>query len=184
MSQMNKMNSVKDRIFRSKYFGIIAIGAAIVSAAVIILGGRDSPPKDYSSKDFNEFEYTEALENKIEKTVEKISGAGRTKAMIKIQNSYETLYASDGTSNEQQSDKNGETNENVSSVQKSESYVILQSEEGEGGLEITEFSPAISGVLIVCEGGNDEYIKQQIKEAVATVLNIPEQKVCVLESKR
>ncbi len=167
-----------DKILKSRYFGIGTVAVAVIAAVIILFSGN-SESNTSKPEYFNEFEYTDLLEEKINKIVSKIEGAGKSYTMVSLENSYEKIYAKDI---DQSYEENGEN-----SLSKNEEYsdkvVIYDSGDEESALQITEISPKISGVIIVCEGGDSEHIKKSVSQAVSTLLNISSDKICVLKSK-
>jgi hypothetical protein len=49
-----------------------------------------------------------------------------------------------------------------------------------GDLTVAQIMPRIRGVLVVCDGGNETVIRDIVKNAVVTVLDINSKKVCVV----
>lgn len=110
------------------------------------------------------------LENRIEKAVSKIKGAGKTEVTVMLGSSEEFFYA------ENHSEKNGEKDTDSESE-----YVIIDGENGEKPLLIKTREAEIRGVLVVCEGGKDVFVKERITEAVCALLDIASNRVSVAE---
>jgi hypothetical protein len=51
---------------------------------------------------------------------------------------------------------------------------------GENALIITEERPEVAGVLVIAQGASDPKIKEQVFEAVRTLLNIQPAKISVV----
>ena len=47
------------------------------------------------------------------------------------------------------------------------------------GLLVKEIQPTVRGVVIVCEGGDDPAVQEQITDAVTTALNISTKRVSI-----
>ena len=171
-------NNFFNKIIKNNYFGIGAIVVAIV-AAMIILFTNSSDESLITKNVFNEFEYSNVIEEKINDIVSKIDGAGRSYCMISLKNSYEKIYAKEY----EESVQIDGSNKVFTSEEYTDKIVVLESDENENALEITEISPKIAGVVIVCEGGDNERIKGLISNAVSTLLGISDEKVCILKSK-
>ncbi|MBQ9414273.1 MAG: hypothetical protein IJU16_04005, partial [Clostridia bacterium] len=80
--------------------------------------------------------YIKNLEDRLEKLVSGISGAGRTRVMITLENDIEYVYATEQkvNSDHSESEKGG----NVSSRDDSQkTVVIVNTENGRGGLVVT-----------------------------------------------
>ncbi len=122
--------------------------------------------------------YTRTLEQRLETLVEHIQGAGKSRVLVTLESGVEYIYADDNKSASSQSEENGQTNKNSHS-EEWDSRVVLS--DGKG-LLITELQPTVRGVAVVCEGGDNEAVRQAVCEAVATALNISTRRVCVMPS--
>lgn len=174
---------VFDKILKSKYFGVCSIAIAIVAALIIFLTNSQETKLEKINQDFDEFEYTAALENKINNIVSKIYGAGRSECMVTIENTYEKFYAKEISENKANAKDLSSSSIISGSNNYSENYVLIQESDGESALEITEYTPKITGVVIVCEGADQTKIRESITSAVSVLLGIDQENVCVLKSK-
>lgn len=119
-------------------------------------------------------EYTQYLEEKLEGMVESIAGAGKCRVMVTLENGVEYIYATE--------DKNDQNyRQDGSAVDRRENTAQKAIVVDDRGLLVTEILPTVQGVVVVCEGGSDEQVKKQVSAAVATVLQISEKRVCVLQ---
>ena len=110
------------------------------------------------------------LEKRIGEAVSKIKGAGRTNVVITFESSDEYFYAKNNASDY---DQNGESNEFE--------FVIIEGENGEEPLLIKKKEAEIRGVLVICDGGKDPFVREKILEAVCALLDISSNKVSVAE---
>lgn len=69
------------------------------------------------------------------------------------------------------------------SVSKDEKYVIIGGNGQKQALVRKIGNPEISGVVVVCEGGESSVVKEKVYNAVAAAFNIPSQKIFVAGSK-
>ena len=125
-------------------------------------------------------EYEKELEAKIEDTVSKISGAGKCRVMITFDQGTEYIYAKEEKSTDDRS-LTSKTDEYAEGSKKSgeNGYIIIDTENGEQALIVTEKAPKVRGVVIVCEGGGNAGVAATVKRAVTGALDISESKVCV-----
>lgn len=126
---------------------------------------EDDTAVDYSS-------YSKETEQKLTDIVSSISGVGECKVMITFETGSENVYATDS---ETKSDDN-------SADDKSE-YVLYNSSNGEKALLIKEKYPAVGGVSIVCDGGDDETVREAIINTVTSLFNISTNRVSVSKIK-
>ena len=68
-------------------------------------------------------------------------------------------------------------------MQSENSYVIIDNGSQKEALLKKINNPAVSGVLVVCEGGDDPKVCEKVYIAVSTALNIPTNKIYVAEMK-
>ena len=111
--------------------------------------------------------YVEATEARLCKTISEIEGAGKTEVFITTSNTFETVYASNASVGETAS---GKTTEKSLAYAGSSSYTSSP-------VVVKELCPDIKGVLIVCEGGNDKDIKDEITKSVSIALGISQTKI-------
>lgn len=110
-------------------------------------------------------EYCEYLEDKVTQIVESIEGAGKARVMITISETEEYIYAT----NEKDVRKNTEKSNDINNQS---DYVIIDKNSDDGGLLLKTIEPKVRGVAVVCEGGNDTKVQEQIYSAVGAVLNV------------
>lgn len=113
--------------------------------------------------------YINETENRLKKTISGISGAGKTEIFITTENTFETIYASNASIGESASGK---------TTQKSLAY-SSGSSYSSGPVVVKELCPDIKGVLIVCEGGNNSKIRDEIINSVSIALGISKSKIYV-----
>lgn len=119
--------------------------------------------------------YISQTEQKLEDIISSISGAGRTKVMVTLENSEESVWATQGSHSRE---NGGETDGN--SYSEEEEYVLIQSSSSEeGGLLLKIIQPKIRGVAIVCDGGDNVYVREKITSTVASVLDISTAKISI-----
>lgn len=113
-------------------------------------------------------DYCQTMESKIEAIVQSIDGAGEAQVMITLAETTEYIYAKnvDFNSNEKDNNSNSE-------------YIIINIDDNDTGLLVKTIEPKIRGVAIVCEGGDNPTVQQQIYSAVSVVLNINTSKISI-----
>lgn len=156
--------------------GILGIGLIFLSSFFDGNSKTNTTQKD----DVNSMasnEYCEQLEKKVKTIVTGITGSKNSVVVVTLDTGIQYIYADNKkqqTSNSEQSDKkeNSDSNEH--------NYIIITDKNGdEQPLIITEYMPSVRGVAIVCEGGYDQAVCEQIKNAVMSALNITSKKIYV-----
>lgn len=153
---------------------IIAVGliGVMLIAMSDIFSKSEKETGSVTSDSMNYSDYASDLEDKLCGIISSMDGVGECKVMITLENSKENVYATD---NENKTDSG-------SSSSKDE-YVIYDSDNGETPVLIKEYYPKIQGVSVVCTGGDDIVIKEQIINTVTSLFNISTNRVSVSKIK-
>lgn len=115
--------------------------------------------------------YAEQMEIQLKRILERIDGVGKSEIMVTVGATEEYVYAQEGKT------QTGEKNTSEESQ-----YVIIGSGGGKQALLKKIVSPEISGVVIICEGGDSSIVKERVYNAVSAVFNIPLQRIFVTKS--
>ena len=129
-------------------------------------------------------QYAEQLEQRLEQIISSVEGAGHCRVMVTLQNAGEYIYASEdavSTDSSESTDPGGRQSIGQREDHQS-SYIIIDTERGEEALVRTELMPSVSGVVVVCAGGDDPYTAQRIMSVVTTALDISPKRVCITQS--
>ena len=110
-------------------------------------------------------EYQAQLEERLERLISHMSGAGKTTVMVTLGTGEEVIYALDTQFGDMQSQQ---------------THVLL-----EDGSALTETVcvPQVCGVAVLCEGGGDVRIAARITELVSALLDLPSNHICVEQHK-
>lgn len=112
--------------------------------------------------------YADVTEERLRVILTEIEGVGKADVMLTITSTEEYVYA--------ETIKRGAS-------QAENGYVIIDNGSQKEALVKKINNPAISGVVIVCEGGDDPRVCEKIYKAVSTALDIPTSKIYVAEMK-
>lgn len=129
-------------------------------------------------------EYTASIENRLKQILMQVKDIGEVEVMITLKSSKELVPLKDQPSEEQttkEQDSAGGSRDS-SSVSKQEETVLVESETG--GSEpviVKEIEPEIEGVVIICKGGDSEYVKSEIVDAVLALFDVPAHKIKVMK---
>ncbi|MBQ2237026.1 MAG: hypothetical protein II317_02835 [Clostridia bacterium] len=160
-------------------FLIILGFAGILLIFLSSLGPSEKEKKNSSSAayTFSAEDYKVQLEQDITAMVRKITGSKNISVMVTLESGVKYSYAESAEGvTEQKSEKDTES----SSEEIKQSYITVKtSDGGEDALLVTEIMPEIRGVAIVCDGGDDEFTREKIKNAVMAALNITSKRVYI-----
>lgn len=170
-SFLQKSDVIKD----NKKLALIVIAGFIIIALIFI------SELDFNTVESNKIElkdemtteeYCSYLEEKVTEIIECIDGAGKTKVMITLSETTEYIYATNDKNTRKNNDKSDDsTTQN--------DYVIIEKDNNDTGLLIKTIEPKVRGVAIVCEGGNNSTVQNQIYSAISAVLNISTSRISI-----
>ncbi|MBQ2812055.1 MAG: hypothetical protein IJE63_02285 [Clostridia bacterium] len=152
---------------------LIIVTVALLGIILIVISsvGEETASEEeavQTQSDFSESEYTAMLEQRLEETVSSLYGAGRSRVMVTLECDYETVYARDGSYSKDE----------ASSDEKSE-YIIIDSSQHEDGLVLKTVTPRVRGVAVLCEGGNDPYVCEQVSQMLSALLDLGSNRISV-----
>lgn len=146
-----------------------ALAAAVgVLAMMLILISELLPQADKtvsSGQEQSALAYQTQLEQRLEKLISQMSGAGKTTVMVTLETGEESVYALDTQSGDLQSQN---------------THVLL-----DDGSALTETvcQPQIRGVAVLCDGGGDVRVAARITELLTSLLDLPSNRICVEQRK-
>ncbi len=124
--------------------------------------------------------YIEGLENKLEKTIGGMEGAGKVLVMITLKDNGEKILDKNQPYESEVSKSNeaGRESENTS-IRSDQETVLIEKTGDTEPIVVQEMYPAIEGVVVVCEGGDDTSLALRIKEAASALFSIDSHKIVV-----
>lgn len=159
-----------------KLLFVILIG--VFGALMLVFLGSEQDPhvKTENSEDTettsaftSSGEIEHMLEEKIEKIVSQVKGAGKVSAVVSVGSTGEYVYA-----------ENIKSESDIDSSSEDSEIVIYESQDGtDSGLIISIKNPEIIGVAIVCEGGESSVVKAEVTNLVTSLFGIGSDRVYV-----
>lgn len=150
---------------------LLLIIVLIIAMLLIFLSDSGSDEKEninIKSKEYSVIGEQE-LADEVESFIEDIKGAGRSEVILTFDTYEETVYAVD---------KENDLSADGSYDSRNE-YVILDEGSSEGGLRLKIISPKIRGIAVLCQGGNDPIVRQQVVSVVSALFDIGTNKISV-----
>ena len=142
-------------------------------AGVLLIALSEWLPADDSSEALvtvSEQQVEQALERRLTDLLSSVAGVGRCQVMVTLESGAQTVYAADTRVTEDSEGRSEDT-----------SFLWVESATGPVGLRLTEIQPTVKGVVVVCAGGGDPAVCQQVAEVVTTAFHISERRVCVVK---
>lgn len=172
-----KISKLADEILpmvkKNKKTALIIVFCFVLMVLILLSEIPFSSKAEETIKTEGEKEYSLFNSEEIEKFLENISGAGEVKIMITYDTSTEYIYACDTSEN-----KDIEDNTKTEINYKSE-HIIIKEDNKEGGLQVKEIYPKIRGVAVICEGGGNPIIKEQIIDILSALFDINSNRISV-----
>ena len=167
------LSKIKDRITEffknSPKAGIYLAAAAVCAALLLMFRAQRSPetPKEEPIEPEVKtiMDYADSLEEELKGIISEIQGVGEASVMVTVRGSEEKVFARDTSGDEEHKDEKTVLAGNKDAILQNIRY------------------PEVTGVLIVCTGGEKPTVKEKVVNAVSTVLNIPTGKVYVTNRK-
>lgn len=160
-SLLEKGKLKQNRAALAAVIGVLAMALILLSE----LFPQKSEVPAASGSDQNAAAYQAQLEQRLEKLISQMDGAGKTAVMVTLETGEESIYAVDTQSGEMQSQN---------------THVLLND-----GSALTEtiYQPQIRGVAVLCDGGGDIHVAARITEMVGALLDLPSNRICVEQRK-
>lgn len=167
------------KIFKGENSVRLIVIAGLAGLGIILMSSW-FPEKEHETKDPSEISsekacnnddssaYAEKMENRLENMLSQIDGVGQCSVMITVSGGAIYSYAQ----NAQQ-----EIGENVNELKRE--HVILDKDNGDSPLVESVRNPEIVGVIIACEGGEHNVVRECVVSAVGAALGIPSNRICV-----
>ncbi len=171
---INEMSAkLKDLTRNPKFLKCsIAIGIVVMLLILISDFSEDNTSRAEASNETVNFQasdiYAKDIKERLIEILEAIEGVGKAEVMLTLTSTEEYVYA--------ETFKQG-------SSQSENDYVIIDKGSQKEALLKKINNPAVSGVVIVCEGGDDPRVCERIYKAVSTALDISTGKIYVAEMK-
>ncbi len=151
--------------FRKNRMWILLVLLSLVLLLFVFRGEKADGTDSSEVTDF--YAYTQVLRQDLESTLSQMSGVGKCTVLITFSDGGETVYAYDQNSSS--------TSDGKSSVDRE--YVLVSSRSE--GLVLKVHSPSVSGVAVICEGGDSTRVKSDVTEVLSCTLGISADRISV-----
>ena len=190
-----KKESMFQRLAENDTYRKVVVGAGILGILLIVISGSfkscSTQPSTAASSSAPETvisveECEKQLEDKLTGIISQIDGAGKVRVMVTLEQTTKDVYAAQEKSNDEETNDGPEsgTGKQEKSNSNETNYLVVKDENGtERAVRVTEIQPLVKGVVVVCDGGGDPKVQQDITTAVMTAMNITSVRVCVIKAK-
>jgi stage III sporulation protein AG len=181
------------RVFSGKNAPIILVIAGFIGIGLILLSDINVKPSKGSgtasvSGSLSTDAYASATEKKLTDIIGRIDGVGRVKVMVTVGSTEQNVYEqsqknTDDTTVASQSD--GSTQKQTNTGSEQTPVVMDNGSGGQSALVKTQLQPSILGVAVVCDGGGEASVQEQITNTIMSILSVSSEhiSVCKMSSK-
>ncbi len=170
---MNKKNVDFITYMKSKKSTVIIIVLLVLGLLLLLLPSASNNTNISNNNEERLANYVENLEEKMGSLCSKIQGVSNVSVTVYLDSGFETVYA--------YNEQNKATSNGINSEKK---YVTIGSGNDESMVCIVEKMPTICGVAIVCKGGGNPLISNQLINLISSAYNVPKNKIYVAEGKK
>ena len=157
----------------------IALGGVILGVIFLLFGGEwakifmkddnktSASPSEATGEELQLLsmeEYRTAMEKRVSDICARVTGAGQVYAVVNLAGGYEYVYATD-----KKNTAGGESHE----------YIIIGSGNEERVVYLTERVPEILGIGVVCSGGHEHTVKNEITALLSAAFGVGTHKIYV-----
>lgn len=165
----SKLFSLPENLHGKQGRAMLAMVTGVLALLLILLSElfpQKTASAAPSGNDQTALQYQTQLEQRLEKLISQLNGAGRTTVMVTLETGEESIYAVDTQSG---------------NLQEQSTHVLL-----DDGSALTEtiYLPQIRGVAVLCDGGGDVRVAARITEMVCALLDLPSNRVCIEQRKQ
>lgn len=158
---------------KNKWVLMVLVGLLLLVIAMPVSNQEkkqlEEPEMETSVKE----DFTESAEKRLEEMLSQMEGAGEVKVMITLASSSEKIV-----------EKDEEITKDETQETKSEATVYEETEErGQTPYISKELTPTVEGVVVLCEGGDEPVVVQQITESVEALFSVESHKIKVVKMK-
>jgi len=189
------LNSINERIKNIKNTEIVAL--ILVVAIILIMypslfGDREESLESLEDSGqiegmaIDELSSEEREEERLERKLSVIDGAGMVEVLITYRAGRETIVAKhtvESSTDTEEADAEGGVR-NVLQQSKEIQPVIIDGRDGREPMILKELTPEVKGVIVIAEGARDVRVRMELLRAVRTVLEVNANQVEVFVMKQ
>ena len=158
------MEKIKNLLTAKKPWLLFILGLAGIGLIFLSSFFPESEPETGSDPD-----PAVGIEQRLEQTISRIKGAGETHVMVTLADTGSREYLSEEEEREEYGDSG------ISSRERTEHYVTS----GGGAVVVSEQQPEVTGVAVVCEGGDRAEVQTDVYEVIYALYGLTTARVSI-----
>ncbi len=187
-AEARKTSSFLNKLLGSERSITIIVICGIIGVGLVFISSHFEKPESNEQVQVTEdndntfaTDYKQSISEELGNMISSIEGAGKTKIMVTLGGTVRNIYATDTDINDKDSAKKTGENQNTDKQNtEKKKYILVREKDGsEKALSLGQLVPEIKGVLVICEGGDNEQVRERITDAVSAALNITRSHICV-----
>ncbi len=167
-----KPNRVSVFSYIKEQKGLALIILIVFVAVILLLWPSKSESVSIKDDQSRLEDYEQKIEGKLKSLCTKVRGASNVEVSVYFESGFELVYA-----------HNEESKATSNGVDFEKKYIIVGSGDDEKMICLYEKMPSISGVAIVCKGGGNPTVANDIISLVSSALGVAKNKIYVAEGK-
>lgn len=152
---------------------LLIIFFIIIGLVLLVIPNSKTSVKSSTNPDLRLAEYSQSIEKKISELCSNVRGVSNVKVTVYFDSGFETIYA-----------YNEESKSSTSGINSEKKYVTIGSGNDESMVCVLEKMPNICGVAIVCKGGGNALIANELTNLIASAFGVPKNKIYIAEGKK
>lgn len=164
----DKFLVIAERIKRDKKLLLTVVLG--LTGILMIFASEISFSETETDSKVNEHSISKMSSDELEEIIESINGAGKTKVIITYEGTSENVYARNYSSQSKENDE-----------KRDEEHIILDTGSDEDGLLVKKIFPKVTGVAVVCRGGNNPIVKNEITQLLKALFDIGSNNISITE---
>lgn len=185
------LKDLKEKLLKKESLLILLLLGMIILVIAFPASGREESENDNLQNDeqisqdkmISQEEYRLQLEKQLSEVLSESYGIGKVEVMITLASTCESVVKEDSKSSSSEVTENDTVGGNRNTKEKEEERLTVYSDTDnkQSPYVIKENMPAVLGVLVVAEGGDDAKNVQNISEAVKALFGIEAHKIKVMK---
>lgn len=176
--KMFDFKKTKGALLGSKGSSILLI-AGMAGVLLIFLsqfwpGSSSKPASSAASAKTSTSDYAKQLESSLGGIISNIQGVGRVQVMVTLESGVQYVYEQNQKTTSNRTTTSGDAGQTQENTDNEQDTVLADNGSGaQQPLIKTEMQPPVRGVVVVCDGGNDPTVQDEVLQTVMTALNLP-----------
>ena len=142
---------------------IIILFAAFMGVALLLFGGMTGEDRKDETSDLSKDleQYAEGVEQKLYDICSKVEGVSNVSVAVSFECGFEYVYAREEGAGK---------------------FLVVGSGSSESAVRVTEKTPIIGGIGIVCKGGGDPTVQKRLINLISAAFGVGSNKIYITEA--